>query len=765
MTTRSRRAGVRSRRSRSDARTALHALADRLGIVAEYVDQTGKQRRRTSDETRVALLDVMGFPAGTEREARESLERLFAEDRRTIVPRAVVARAGAPIVTPLLSIDAVGSTVSWSISIRDEGGNERAAGGTSSGELAESTTIAYPPDLSPGYYAVTVRIKGAGPAYEAEQLLVVAPPTCPSPGERIGSEGVFGLIANLYTVRSNSNAGFGNFTDLANLARWGGEIGASFVGVNPLHALFNRGAAISPYSPVSRLFRSSLYLDVAALPELADSDDARGMLESPAVDAELASLRRADRIDYERVAATVDPILHAAYRSFADRHRSGSSERWRAFQAYVAGQGRALQDFATFMALHRHLTPSHGRAPGSGATTSGMPGGAMPSSSDVPSWREWPERFRDPRSPAVAEFRERHAEGVQYEQWVQFALDSQLAAAARVARDAGMRVGLYQDLAIGTSPGGADNWANPGLFLPGASIGAPPDPYAETGQVWGLPPLDPRRLAMDGYAYWIDLVRASLRHAGALRIDHVMGLFQQFWVPAGESGTKGAYVRFPATDLLGILALEATRANALVVGEDLGTVPPDVPPAMEEREILSSRVLYFERTKSGGFVSAAKYPRLALATANTHDMATLGGWWTGRDLELRELVRGNAQRSARRSGNGAAANPVPAEARREREKEKRALIRRLAGDGALPSARVPESDVEIRGAVHRFLCMTPSALVGLSLDDLAGEVEPVNLPGVGPDVFPSWTRRMRMSLEDLRRDDGVQRALGCETRT
>jgi 4-alpha-glucanotransferase len=257
-------------------------------------------------------------------------------------------------------------------------------------------------------------------------------------------------------------------------------------------------------------------------------------------------------------------------------------------------------------------------------------------------------------------------------------------------------------------------------------------------------------------------VRQALGHAGALRMDHVMGLFRQFWIPEGWSGKHGAYVRFPSEDLLGILALESARAGALVVGEDLGTVPPEVPPALERWGILSSKVLYFERDKRGTFRPAAKYPPRALATANTHDMATLEGFRRAADVELRERV-------------GLASPKEAARARVERRTEVQQLLKRLIAEGVLPAptarralAGAPAAaelpGPVFRGAVHAFLCRTPCALVGLMLDDLSGEVEAVNAPGVSPDTFPSWTRKMRMSLEEMRESADVREALRTEGR-
>jgi 4-alpha-glucanotransferase len=314
----------------------------------------------------------------------------------------------------------------------------------------------------------------------------------------------------------------------------------------------------------------------------------------------------------------------------------------------------------------------------------------------------------------------------------------------------GMELGVYQDLAIGTSPGGSDTWSYPELFLRGAAVGAPPDPYSSSGQNWGLPPMDPRALRSQCYRFWIQLLRRGFEHAGALRLDHVLGLFRSFWIPDGGTGHDGAYVRFPTRDLLGILALESVRHDALVVGEDLGTVPKEVPPTLKKWGILSSRVLYFERDRRG-FKAARHYPALSLATANTHDMATLAGFWSGRDVELREQV-----------GVVSAPDDVRA-ATRERVRDKAALLRLLK---LAPPPHFEERHFArtLTAAVHAFLCSTPAKLVGLSFDDLTGESDPVNVPGVGPDKYPSWKRRTRMTVEEASWSFEVDDAMRCAAR-
>jgi 4-alpha-glucanotransferase len=347
----------------------------------------------------------------------------------------------------------------------------------------------------------------------------------------------------------------------------------------------------------------------------------------------------------------------------------------------------------------------------------------------------------------VAEFRRRHAAAVDYHAFLQFELEQQLDAAARAARAAGMEIGLYQDLPLGSIASGFDAWAFPELLVRGASLGAPPDPYAAQGQNWALPPLHPLRIGQDGYRLWRLLLRSALSHAGAVRIDHAMGLLRQFWIPAGRSGREGAYVRFPFDDLLGVLALESSRAGALVIGEDLGTVPAGFDQALARYGVLSLRVMFFERERRGAFKPARRYSPRALVVATTHDSPTLEGYWRGRDLEIWRELGLIASDAALRLARGV------------RARDRQALLDRLAAEGALPAARDPGSPAERCAAVHRFLCATPAPLVALSLDDLAGETEPVNVPGVSPDRYPSWTRRLRLPVERLLRDPDVARGL------
>lgn len=693
---------------------ALRELADRFGILDAYISQSG-ERRVTSDETRRALLTAAGFDVSSDDAIRASLDTLQREDDAAVLAPSRVAQMNDPsLACAPVRVPASHAHASWRLELRLETGERHVSEGRLHGDT--HLELPLPPDLPLGYHTLSLALNDAGHERHDEQTLIIVPPKCVPPSDLIGDRLSFGLIANLYSVRSHTNWGVGDLTDLGALAEWTGKVGGDFVGVNPLHALLNRGDEVSPYSPISRLFRNPIYIDVTAVPELEHAGSVRARLASPEFNAELDALRDSPVVRYEQVMAVKGIALDALHRVFVERVRGSGDARDRAYRAYVDAHEPALTRFATWMTIAEHQHSAD--------------------------WRTWPVELRHPESAGVARFAAVHAHRVDYHRWVQFEVDRQLREAANRARDAGLRIGLYQDLAIGSSPSGADTWAHAEQFVPGVSVGAPPDAYSAFGQNWGLPPLDPRVLRRSGYRYFRHLIQAGFRHAGALRVDHVMGLFRLFWIPEGMDGGSGAYVRYPADDLLGIVALESVRRRAIVVGEDLGTVPDEVPPKLAKWGVLSSRVLYFERDwhGDGGFKPARAYPALSLATANTHDMPTLAGFWSERDITIRRQV-------------GLIADDAEeARARAERDRERGALVRLLDAEHLLPGGTV-RSSAELRAAVHGFLWSTPAQLVGLALDDLAGEIDAVNVPGVGSDKYPCWTRKMRADLETITTSD------------
>jgi len=704
----------------------LRRLAEYVGIMPEYFEVTG-ERHDTSDDTRRVLLAALGFDAATDDAARQSLERLVDEEAAELIPPVRVVRRSS---TAARAIDVrlppgADHSGAWRLEVELESGERFVVDGSWAG--GPTLEIALPIDVPLGYHHVRVSIASSTGAGSNEQTLIVVPDRCVLPSDIVGENGAFGLIANLYTVRTNSNWGVGDLSDLGALAEWGASVGADFVGINPLHALLNRGMDVSPYSPVSRLFRNPIYLDVEQVPELADAPTVAERLASPEFAEQVEALRETHAVRYEQVMGVKGLALDALHNVFTTLVRGSGSERDLAYEAYTAANDPGLTRFATWMAI---------------AESAGF----------GPNWLEWPLEFHDPLGEAVREFATRHQHRIDFHRWIQFEIDRQLGIAASRARAAGMRIGLYPDVAIGTSPCGADTWAFPELFVRDAAVGAPPDPYAPQGQNWGLPPISPRALRRDGYQYFVSLVRSGFRHAGALRIDHVLGFFRLFWIPNGRTGAEGAYLRYPTDDLLGILALESVRHNAIVVGEDLGTVPDEVPPALARWGVLSSKVLQFERDRGGEYRSSWSYPPLCLATADTHDMISIAGFWNGHDIEIRRAVGLiESDDEARR-------------AHEERSRDRDALLRRLADEHVLPSPNAPRFASDLRGAVHAFLCRSTAQLVGIALDDLTGELEPVNVPGVGQDRYPSWTRKMRDTLETMMASDDVRAALRCDGR-
>ncbi len=672
-----------------------------MGVLDTYRDIHGAEHP-TSDATRAALLRAMGLAVEHDADADREIARLDAMTAERLLEPVAVVRAHSWQLPPL----PVAEGSEWSAEIVLEDGSRETMHGV--------TSSATPPSghapLPLGYHELRLSINDGGRAREASQLLIVSPAQCTTVEQRLGGRRAVGVLANLYSIHSARDWGCGDLGDLRRLAEWVAHAGGAFVGINPLHALCNHDRAVSPYSPVSRLFNNPIYLDVAALPEVADAPDAAALMADANFTAARDALRAQRLVDYAGVMRLKRRVLALLHRAFARVHRDRGTPRGTAYRRYCQAQGEALDRFAVFSALAEH--------------------NAGPDGSPECDWHQWPASLQGPGSAAVTEFVRANEEAVDFHRYLQFALDAQLATTAD-----GLALGIYRDLAVGSAPHGCDTWAWPSLFARGATIGAPPDDFAAGGQNWGLPPIAPFALRDDRYRYWIRLLRASFAHGGALRIDHVMGLFRQYWVSANASARHGAYVRYPAEELLHITALESHRHNAVVVGENLGTVPPEVGPALDAHGILSSAVVYFERGANGGFRPAAEYPAHALVSVGTHDHVPLAGFLNGRDLEIhREL--------GLLAGEDAYRHAIA-----EREEARQALLERLEAEGTAPASTAEAADVV--QAAHAFLGRTPAKLVGVALDDLGLETDPVNVPGTDEALHPNWQRKMQRSLEEL----------------
>ncbi len=712
---------------------ALERLANLHGIARDYHDVWGN-RHQVSDATLRALLKAMGIAAIDDAAAAAVLQSLeSARDEQRVAPL-VVLRENARPWTMHLRLPSPVAAMPLSVRVLTEDGRPcqdaavavvRRDAPTSAGATCVGVEVALTATLPPGYHQVEFV---AGAQVVARTCCAVAPPACYLPTPPQGGR-TWGVTAQLYGMRSARNWGIGDFTDLGMLVEQLGARGAGLVGVNPLHALFPAlPEHASPYSPSSRLFRNILYIDVEAVPEWQDCEAARTLVRSAAFADRLAALRDSPLVDYAGVAAAKKQVLELLYRHFRQNYLAADNARAQAFRTFVLGGGAALRGHALFDALHESFHRDN---------------------RDVRGWTEWPEAFHDPRSPAVAQFAASHVEQVEYFAYLQWLAEDQFAAASANARAAGLAVGIYGDLAVSIDRGGAEAWANQDLYAIGASVGAPPDTFNMNGQDWGLPPMIPSRLRDAAYAPFLATLRANMRHAGALRIDHVMGLARLFWIPAGAHPAEGAYVQYPLTDLLGLLALESHRHRCMVIGEDLGTVPDALRATLAENAVLSYRVLIFERDSTAGFKPPDAYPPEALATVSTHDLPTLAGWWAGTDIALR-------------ADHGL----LPSEQERESQVRERAadrlrLLTALDNAGLLPAgvscdaiAATSVLDPVLATAVQTYLARTPSRLAVVQLEDLLGMQEQPNLPGT-IDEYPNWRRKLSLPLEQWPEDEQV----------
>lgn len=717
--------------------SSLHRLCEIAGILPEYHDIWGR-RHETSDETRCALLAAMGIACGSGAEIDAALRAWQEREWRRRLPPVQVETAGAPLrITLRLPARAAERSCQWRLVLED--GSRREGrfvpnelelldSARIAGKAWRAWTLALPGLAETGYHLLEVSIEGEDNADGASLPLIICPARCYQPGAIMEENRVWGLSVQLYGVRSSRNWGMGDFTDLRHLVEWAANAGASLVGVNPLHALFPHNPRhASPYSPSSRRFLNVLYLDVEAVPEFAECAEAQQRVAAPEFQAQLRALRAESLVDYAGVAAVKFDVLERLYRYFRERYLATESERGRAFRAWRASGGEDMEHFALYHALQEHLHDQD----------SGLWG-----------WPVWPAPWRDPGSPEVAAFAAGHGERIGYFLYLQWLADTQLDSVGWRSMDLGLGVGLYQDLAVGVDRGGAETWSQGEFYAMDARIGSPPDDFNLFGQDWGLPPWIPHRLKDAGYAPFIAMLRANMRSAGALRLDHVMGLMRLYWVPPGMRGDQGAYVAYPFHDLLGILALESQRNRCLVVGEDLGTTPDAVRAAMRELGMLSCRLFYFERGEGGDFLPPASYPEAALVAASTHDLPTLGGFWCGLDLDLRATL-GLFTDEAERSRQIVA-----------RAEDRARLLVALEREGLLPEGvavhpvSVPEMSPALARAVHRYLARTPAKIVLVQAEDMLGELEQVNLPGT-TDTHPNWQRKLSLNLEEWAEDPRI----------
>jgi len=691
----------------ADEGDALTRLCARVGVLQGFHDIWGHEHK-TPRESLVALLAELGVDASTDEAAHDAEHRLEQAQADEVLPPVLAIRAEDADWS--IRVKPLEARVRWTLV--EENGTRHQGYAT---ELARTDFhLKMPLALPPGYHRFGID------GHKVQTLVIAAPPRCYRAAALEGEGRIWGPAIQLYALRSERNWGVGDFGDLRiAIDQWAAR-GASLVGLNPLHALFSHNPLhISPYSPSSRLMLNTVYLDVEAIEDFRECEAAQRRVASAEFQRRLAELRATDQVDYAGVAAAKNEVLHLLHASFVERHMEHRTPRAQAFLAFEAERGEALRHHAVFEALQAHFHTAD---------------------ASVWGWPVWPEAYRRPDAPAVAQFVAEHGTEVQFFAYLQWQADLQLSAARDRCQALRMGAGLYLDLAVSVDRAGSDAWGHADIYATGASVGAPPDEVNPNGQGWGLPPLRPDRMRASGHSLFIETLRASMRHAGALRIDHVMGLMRLFWIPPKQSPREGGYVLYPLEELMAIVALESERHRCIVIGEDLGTVAEAMREAMARSEMLSYRLLYFERTHDGAFKPGADYPRHALMAVSTHDLPTLAGWWTGHDLVVRQKLGlfPNDTVSARQFAS--------------RAQDRIRLLQALQGAGLLPAGTGVELDSaprltpELCEAIHAYAAGSAAQVMLVQMEDALRLEDQANLPGT-VDEHPNWRRKLPLSLE------------------
>ncbi|KUH67295.1 4-alpha-glucanotransferase [Mycolicibacterium novocastrense] len=663
---------------------SLVELARRYGVATDYEDWTGS-RVSVASSTLISVLAALGVPAATEDDRAAALAAHDREYWSRHLPPTIIGRTG---VTSTFWVHVThGDPVSLRILLED--GSVRTGlrqlennrpPYELDGRLVGEATFETPADLPIGYHRLELHADGA----EFSTPLIVSPASLQAPSGR-----TWGLATQLYSVRSERSWGIGDLTDLTDLAVWSAaRHAAGFILVNPLHAAAPVAPMEpSPYLPTSRRFVNPIYLRVEAIPEYAyvrRRNRLRKLREAVQSRAD-----RAEQVERDAAWKAKRSALEAVY----EAPRSAGREL--AYAAYREREGTSLDDFATWCALAQRY----------GAD-----------------WHRWPEELQHPAGEAVAAFAAEHPDDVDFHRWLQWQLDDQLTAAQATALQTGMNLGIMHDLAVGVDPNGADSWALQDVLALGVTAGAPPDEFNQLGQDWSQPPWRPDQLERLAYEPFRALVNAVLRHAGGVRIDHIIGLFRLWWIPNGARPTDGTYVRYDHEAMIGIVALEAHRAGAVVVGEDLGTVEPWVRDYLHERGLFGTSILWFEadRDGDGGPLPAERWREYCLSAVTTHDLPPTAGYLAGEHVRLRDEL-------------GLLTRPAAEELADDREQQDRWLdeLRRV---GLLDTEADTAAIVE---ALHRYLGRTPSRLLSLSLADAVGDLRTQNQPGT-TDEYPNW---------------------------
>ena len=728
----------------------LELLGAAYGIQPSYSDIWGNTHT-IPPETLEHVLGAMGVDVSNPQEALQHVEHRFWNQLAPPVLVASIDQLPSEFLFQVPSNGSPGATSEKELQVGLEIAGENTSPINHSyhfeqlnfkkdhqldGITYECWSFPFPTALSTGYYHFKLTVAYENHKHQQTTLVIICPEQAYLPPALQGDGKRAGIAISLYGLRSQRNWGVGDFGDLKEFIRWAiGSLHVDVIGLNPLHAISNRQPYnISPYFPSSRFYRNFIYLDIAAMEDFRSSPAAKEFVQAEATQNLLTELRASELVQYERVATLKLQVLERVFQTFLQDHwldKAGMTERSRKFQAYLQRETGLLDNFATFCALEdsfRQKDP------------------------DAWAWRQWPEPFQNPYSQEVQEFQQNHWQSILFYKYLQWQVEEQLKQAQDLARSMGANVGLYHDLALGSDPGGADNWAYQDFFVPGVTVGAPPDDFALEGQDWGFHPPHREKYRSDGYSLFVQEIRKNCQAGGALRIDHIMRFFRLFWIIQGQRAKNGTYVENHYQDLLKILALESDRAKTLIIGEDLGTVPPQVREALAYLRIFSYRLFYFERDDQGGLREPGSYPPYALTAVSTHDLPTLAGFWKGEDLSLRNTL-----------GMFLSEDQFHA-ALQKRGSEKEEIVQRLVASGFLAKEAVndrtfhAEISDELHSGIIGFLLSTTAKLVVISQEDLFRDTRQQNVPGTVTE-HSNWSTKMYYTLEELWQDPEVEKCV------
>lgn len=701
----------------------LKQLASLAGLQDSYVHANG-HTEHIALPIQQAILRAMGFDLSSELRIATHIQQLQHSRWQEQLAPVTLCSEGAPLIVRL-QLAASTASSQWQWQITQENGQQLQGKLTLQpkdivAEFQHDTDkilafdLTLTADLITGYHQLQL----SDGKQQLTQQLIITPARCFQLHDSAILHKTMGPAIQLYAVRSARNWGIGDFADLKNMVAPLAAQGNDFIGLNPLHALYPLlPQDCSPYSPNSRLWLNTLYVALDETAEFQHSARAQQLVATDDFQQQLAACRATADVDYPAVATLKAQVATVLYQAFKNRELANNSARAQAFQQFLQQGGDSLKQMAIFKVLQGTL---------------------FWQDQSMAAWQQFPAEYQNPHSPAVQQFATAHAEQINQQLYLQWLAQQQLAEVKTECRKQGMAIGLYCDVAVGTSRSSAESWAAPEDFLLDLSVGAPPDIMAPKGQNWGLLAYKPVTLRQKAYQPFIELIRANMRNAGALRLDHVMALLRLWCCPLGADATQGAYIGMPAEHLFAILALESQRNHCVVIGEDLGTVPVAISELMQRYQVLSYRVFMLEQ-KHGSYQHCDQtYPPLALATVTTHDMPTLVGFWREHDLALRHKL-------------DLFPSPAVADNLHQLRKDEKQLLQQHLG------LHEPDPGNLVR-ACHLYTAATPAQLFAYQLEDLVLLDTPVNIPGTSTE-YPNWRRKLPQNIEDILNQPDVQQLL------